>query len=159
MQKPLALRITRREGRFGIGLDEQNKVVDLKPGCSAIDAGMTIGDVVCAVDGVAISSAEELGAECAGKDVIELTVNVARDGGTGVGDADGDGELDDDAENETFNVPLNRVLLPMLAGGVPIPHAVSLDDEVFVAVGGWREALVEVQEAGRYLLHHGKGEK
>ena len=66
-QKPLTLRIERREGRFGIGLDEQNRVVELKPGCSAIDAGIEIGDKLCRVDGVAIHSSEDLAKECQGK--------------------------------------------------------------------------------------------
>ena len=57
LQKPLVLTISRREGRFGIGLDEDNRIVEMKPGCSARDAGMMLGDQVCRVDGVDIHSA------------------------------------------------------------------------------------------------------
>ena len=32
LQKPLTLKIAKRDGKFGIGLDDDNRVVDLKPG-------------------------------------------------------------------------------------------------------------------------------
>ena len=30
---------------------------------------------------------------------------------------------------------------------------------VFVMIGHWREAIVETAEEGRYVVHHGRGER
>ena len=117
IQKPLTLTVARRDGRFGIGLDENNRVLELKPGCAAIDAGVAIGDKICRVDGVVINSAEDLATNTQGKEVIELEVSADRDGGEGGGDADGDGEVDDGEDGFTWTVPLAQVLLPLLARG------------------------------------------
>ena len=147
------------EGRFGIGLDEDNRVLEMRPGCSAIDAGVRVGDKICKVDGVTISSPDDLATATQGKESIEIILAVDRDGGEGGGDADGDGEVDDGADGAEWHAEKKRVLLPLMARGTTAPEPVGIGDEVFVLVGGWREALVEVQDQGRYLLHHGRGEK
>ena len=159
LQKPLTLTLERREGRFGIGLDEDNRVLEMRPGCSAIDAGVRVGDKICKVDGVTISSPDDLATATQGKESIEIILAVDRDGGEGGGDADGDGEVDDGADGAEWHAEKKRVLLPLMARGTTAPEPVGIGDEVFVLVGGWREALVEVQDQGRYLLHHGRGEK
>ena len=119
---------------------------------------MAFADLPLCANVAGLLSADDLARECSGKEAVELAVAVDRDGGIGGGDADGDGELDEGAD-PTFVAPLDRVLIPLLTGGEPSKFPVVIDDQVFVMVGGWREALVEVQEAGRYLLHHGRGEK
>ena len=82
-QKPLTLRLVRRDGRFGIGLDAQNRVVELQDGCSAIDAGVCTGDRVLRVDGRPIRSADDLRAAFEGRDAVEMVVSVERDSGMG----------------------------------------------------------------------------
>ena len=85
------IRIERREGSFGIdvnygedhvalrhllrgGYSPPSRIDKLDHGCSAIDAGIKIGDTICSVDGVAIRSSGEFEREIEGKEQIELVV-------------------------------------------------------------------------------------
>ena len=101
--KPPTL-MSRRDGRFGIGLDDANRVLEMKPGCSALEAGVNIGDKICKVDGVTIRSPEDL-ASRRGQGQHRAGREVDRDGGEGGGDADGDGEVDDGEDGAAWEVP------------------------------------------------------
>ena len=50
----MATRITRKEGRFGMGHDEENRIIVVHPGSAAADCGLQVGDWVRRVDGVAL---------------------------------------------------------------------------------------------------------
>jgi len=152
---------------FGFVLDASSRIVELRPGSAADEAGLCVGDRVLRVDGEAVRSEDELSRALAGKGTIELAVAVERDGGEGGGDADGDGEIDEGADGTAWEVSRERVLPPLLTRGVRPRHVLKMGDEVFAMIGSWREALVEAHAqgeggapmAGRYLVHHGRGER
>ena len=66
------IRMTRKEGRFGMGHDEQNRVVVVHPGSAAEECGLRVGDAVRAVDGVALDGL--LTASLAGRERVELSL-------------------------------------------------------------------------------------
>ena len=49
------VRLDRKEGKFGLGHDEYNCVVLVRPGSAAEDVGVRIGDVVRSVDGAPLT--------------------------------------------------------------------------------------------------------
>ena len=103
-------RIQRREGKYGIGLDDDNRIVELKPGCSAIDAGIEIDDRIISVDNIAITSQEDLVRAFEGKDEVEVVVAV---------DVDGSTEEDEEVEVEE-EAPVHEEP-PTLASMTPVP--------------------------------------
>ena len=167
-QTPLIVRVSQpnRQG-FGFVLDASRRIVELQPGGAADEAGLCVGDRVLRVDGEPVRSEDDLSRALAGKGTVELALAVERDGGEGGGDADGDGEIDEGADGTSWEVSRERVLPPLLTRGVRPRHVLKMGDEVFAMIGSWREALVEAHAqgeggapmAGRYLVHHGRGER
>ena len=167
-QTPLIVRVSQpnRQG-FGFVLDASRRIVELDAGGAADEAGLCVGDRVLRVDGEPVRSEDDLSRALAGKGTVELALAVERDGGEGGGDADGDGEIDEGADGTSWEVSRERVLPPLLTRGIRPRHVLKMGDEVFAMIGSWREALVEAHAqgeggapmAGRYLVHHGRGER
>ena len=107
-QKPLVVRVAKRDGRYGIGLDDDQRIVE--PAGRVGDRRRRQGgrpDRPCQRS--PDPPAEDLAKQCEGRDQIELTLGVDNnDGGVGGGDADGDGEVDEGAAGTSFSVPPTR---------------------------------------------------
>ena len=122
-QRGLTVRVTRKNGKYGMGHDEHNLIVVVHPDSAAADAGLRVGDAVRSVNGVPLTGL--LTAALQGKEVVTLEVDPC--------------EAEADSE---WLVGRERLLLPALSrhvdGGAPI----NVGDECYVLVGGWSEAIV-----------------
>ena len=67
-----AVRLARKNGKYGMGHDEHNCVVVVHPDSAAADAGLRVGDAVRSVNGVPLTGL--LTAALQGKERVELTL-------------------------------------------------------------------------------------
>ena len=69
-QRELAVLVTRKAGKFGMGHDERNVIMAVHPEGAAADAGLRVGDAVRTVNGVPLVGL--LSASLQGKETVEL---------------------------------------------------------------------------------------
>ena len=68
----MTVEVSRKDGRFGMGHDEHNRVVKVHPGSAAEDAGLRVGDAVSGCDGRALEGL--LTAALQGKERVVLRI-------------------------------------------------------------------------------------
>ena len=141
----------KKDGRFGLDLDDQNRVVSVQPGGGADGLGIQVDDEVVECDGVPVAH-NGLGAAVQGKERALLGLRTAGDDSeAGAAAAGGDGG--------SWAVDPARVRLPLLSKATCAAVSVVVGSRVFVLDGPWAEAVVEEQEDGFYLLHYGGGQR
>ena len=150
-QRRCSVTMVRKEGRFGLDLDDQNRVVSVQPGGGADGLGIQVDDEVVECDGVPVAH-NGLGAAVQGKERALLGLRTAGDDSeAGAAAAGGDGG--------SWAVDPARVRLPLLSKATCAAVSVVVGSRVFVLDGPWAEAVVEEQEDGFYLLHYGGGQR
>jgi len=147
-QQRLTVVMGRKNGRFGLDLDANNRVVTVQPGSGAEGIGLQRGDVVIECDGVMLGPNLSLTAAVKGKERVVLGLRIP-------------GDDSEDPTNAKFGweAAPERLRLPLLCKPMHGELGLGIGSEVFVLAGPWREAVVEEQEDGFYLLHFGRGER
>ena len=134
----IRVELSRIDGRFGMGHDEENRVAVVHPGSAAEQGGLRVGDVVHAVDGIPLKGL--LSAALTGKERVELSISPIE---TVLARQEPDSRV---AKREHV---LLRALGPSSAMS---PHPLNVADECFVLAGGWQEATPVHWDDGCYLL-------
>ena len=150
-QRRCSVTMVRKDGRFGLDLDDQNRVVSVQPGGGSDGLGIQVGDEVVECDGLPVVH-NGLGAAVKGKERALLGLRTAGDdseAGAAAGGGDGG----------SWAVEPARVRLPLLSKATCAAVSVVVGSRVFVLDGPWAEAVVEEQEDGFYLLHYGGGQR
>ena len=153
-QRRCSVTMVRKDGRFGLDLDDQNRVVSVQPGSGSDGLGIQVGDQVVECDGVPVPH-NGLAAAVKGKEHALLGLRTPGDDSEAGAAAGGGGG----GEGGSWAVEAARVRLPLLSKATCAAVSVAVGSSVFVLDGPWAEAVVEEQEDGFYLLHYGGGER
>ena len=153
-QRRCSVTMVRKDGRFGLDLDDQNRVVSVQPGSGSDGLGIQVGDQVVECDGAPVPH-NGLAAAVKGKEHALLGLRTPGDDSEAGAAAGGGGG----GEGGSWAVEAARVRLPLLSKATCAAVSVAVGSSVFVLDGPWAEAVVEEQEDGFYLLHYGGGER
>jgi hypothetical protein len=158
-QRRCLVTVVRKDGRFGLDLDDQNRVVSVQPGSGSDGLGLKVGDQVVECDGVPVPHNLTAFPEAIkGKAQARLGLRTPGDDSE-AGAAAGGGEGGEGGEGGSWAVEAARVRLPLLSKATCAAVSVVVGSSVFVLDGPWAEAVVEEQEDGFYLLHYGRGHR
>ena len=156
-QRRCSVTMVRKDGRFGLDLDDQNHVVSVQPGSGSDGLGIQVGDQVVECDGAPVPH-NGLAEAVKGKERALLGLRTPGDDSE-AGAAAGGGEGGNGGEGGSWVVEAARVRVPLLSKATCAAVSVVVGSSVFVLDGPWAEAVVEEQEDGFYLLHYGRGQR